>query len=91
MPATHEVLNQVPPLVNHDVAADREDIQLRARRLVETMSQGSLLVRRGNSAVADAFCASRLGGDWGVAFGTLPAGVNTAAILDRARPGQIQD
>ena len=27
---------------------------------------------------------SRLAGDWGGAFGTLPAGVDTAAILDRA-------
>ena len=37
-------------------------------------------------AVADAFCASRLGGDWGLAFGTLPAGVDTAAIVERATP-----
>ena len=36
-------------------------------------------------AEGPAFCASRLGGDWGVAFGTLPSGVDTAAILERAR------
>ena len=39
-----------------------------ARRLVERMAlalQGSLLVRHGAPAVADAFCASRLGGDGG--------------------------
>jgi putative acyl-CoA dehydrogenase len=62
--------------------------QAGARRTVERMAlvlQGSLLVRHGHPAVADAFCASRLGGDWGVAFGTLPAGVDTAAILERAR------
>jgi putative acyl-CoA dehydrogenase len=62
--------------------------QAGARRVVERMAlvlQGSLLVRHGHPAVADAFCASRLGGDWGVAFGTLPAGVDTAAILERAR------
>jgi putative acyl-CoA dehydrogenase len=35
--------------------------------------------------VAEAFVASRLAGDWGVAYGTLPAGVDTAAILARAR------
>ena len=46
--------------------------------------QGSLLVRHGRPAVADAFCASRLGGDWGGAFGTLPAGVDTATLIDRA-------
>jgi putative acyl-CoA dehydrogenase len=67
--------------------ANLDDIETRARRLVETMAlvlQGSLLVRHGDPAVADAFCASRLGGDWGVAFGTLPVGVNTSAILERA-------
>jgi putative acyl-CoA dehydrogenase len=60
--------------------------QSSARRLVERMAlvlQGSLLVRHGHPAVADAFCASRLGGDWGVAFGTLPSGVDTAAIVAR--------
>jgi putative acyl-CoA dehydrogenase len=62
--------------------------QSQARRFVERMAlvlQGSLLVRYGHPAVADAFCASRLGGDWGVAFGTLPSGVDTAAIVERAR------
>jgi putative acyl-CoA dehydrogenase len=65
--------------------ADGPD-QASARRLVERMAlvlQGSLLVRNGHPAVADAFCASRLGGDWGVAFGTLPSGVDTAAIVAR--------
>ncbi|MFK0245958.1 acyl-CoA dehydrogenase family protein [Amycolatopsis azurea] len=67
--------------------ADLSDIEYRARRLVESMAlvlQGSLLVRHGTPAVADAFCASRLGGDWGVAFGTLPSGVDTRAIIARA-------
>jgi putative acyl-CoA dehydrogenase len=48
--------------------------------------QGSLLVRYGHPAVADAFAASRLGGDWGRAFGTLPAGVDTGTIIKRATP-----
>ncbi|WP_181772086.1 acyl-CoA dehydrogenase family protein [Amycolatopsis pittospori] len=67
--------------------SDLSDIEYRARRLVESMAlvlQGSLLVRHGTPAVADAFCASRLGGDWGVAFGTLPSGVDTRAIIGRA-------
>jgi putative acyl-CoA dehydrogenase len=67
---------------------DFDDIEYRARRLVETMAlvlQGSLLVRHAPHAVADAFCASRFGGDWGIAFGTLPTGIDTAAIIDRAR------
>ncbi len=66
------------------------DLEYRARRLVEAMAlalQGSLLVRFAPTAVADAFCASRLGGDGGHAFGTLPSGVDCSAVLERAAPG----
>jgi putative acyl-CoA dehydrogenase len=48
--------------------------------------QASLLVRYGDPAVADAFCASRLGGDWGNAFGTLPSGTDFGRIIERHRP-----
>jgi len=60
-----------------------------ARRLVESLGlalQGSLLVRHSPGAVADAFCATRLLGDGGYAFGTLPAGVDAGAILSRTWP-----
>jgi len=60
-----------------------------ARRLVERLVlvlQGALLVRHAPAAVADAFCASRLAGDGGGAFGTLPAGVDLRAIVERAMP-----
>ena len=66
--------------------ADLDDVEVRARRLVERMAlvlQGSLLVRHAPAPVADAFCASRLAGDWGHAFGTLPRGVDHAAVLAR--------
>ncbi|WP_327687815.1 acyl-CoA dehydrogenase family protein [Streptomyces tubercidicus] len=69
---------------------DPEQAQLRARSLAERMAlvlQGSLLVRYSHPAVADAFCASRLDGEWGNAFGTLPAGTDLTSILERARPG----
>jgi putative acyl-CoA dehydrogenase len=69
--------------------ADTSSIEVRARRLVERMAlvlQASLLVRSAPPYVADAFCASRLGGDWGYAFGTLPAGVDSGAIVERATP-----
>ena len=46
----------------------------------------SLLVRHAPAAVADAFCTTRLGGDWGSAFGTLPRGLDLRAIIDRAAP-----
>jgi putative acyl-CoA dehydrogenase len=68
---------------------DLETIETRARHLVERMAlalQGSLLVRYGDEAVADAFCASRLSGDWGQAFGTLPASTDFARIIERHRP-----
>ncbi|CAL9543976.1 Putative acyl-CoA dehydrogenase AidB [Actinosynnema sp. ALI-1.44] len=72
-----------------DVAAalaSPADVEVRARHLVERMAlalQASLLVRYAPNAVADAFCGSRLGGG-GYAFGTLPAGTDFTAILDRA-------
>ncbi|WP_046496839.1 acyl-CoA dehydrogenase family protein [Streptomyces odonnellii] len=69
--------------------ADLTGIEARARRLVERLAlvlQGSLLVRWAPSEVADAFCASRLGGDWGTAFGTLPHTLDLASVVDRARP-----
>ncbi|MFI9201473.1 isovaleryl-CoA dehydrogenase [Streptomyces sp. NPDC053048] len=67
---------------------DPHHAQLAARRVAEQLTlvlQGSLLVRHSSPAVADAFCASRLGGDWGQAFGTLPGGTDLGAILERTR------
>ncbi|NKQ25514.1 acyl-CoA dehydrogenase family protein [Streptomyces galbus] len=69
--------------------ADLGGIEARARRLAERFAlvlQGSLLVRFAPPQVADAFCAARLGGDGGAAFGTLPATLDLAAVVDRARP-----
>ncbi|MGW7532379.1 acyl-CoA dehydrogenase family protein [Amycolatopsis sp. NPDC054798] len=68
--------------------SDVDDLEFRARRVVESMAlvlQGSLLVRHAPRAVADAFCGTRFGGDWGLAFGTLPAGTDISAIIARAR------
>jgi putative acyl-CoA dehydrogenase len=48
--------------------------------------QGSLLARHAPPYVSDAFCASRLARDWGSIPGTLPSGLDTAAIVERARP-----
>jgi putative acyl-CoA dehydrogenase len=63
--------------------------QFEARRLVEELAvslQASLLVRHAPPAVADAFCATRLAGAGGRVYGTLPAGVDARAIVDRALP-----
>ena len=69
--------------------SDLDGIEARARRLVERMAlvfQGSLLVRFAPPETADAFCASRLGGDWGTAFGTLPSGAHLKTLVERALP-----
>ncbi len=75
--------------LRQEISADVSTLESRGRRVVEQMAlalQASLLVRYGDDAVADAFCASRLSGDWGQAFGTLPAGVDFARIIERHRP-----
>jgi putative acyl-CoA dehydrogenase len=66
--------------------------EYQARRLaglIASLLQGALLVRHASPAVADAFCASRLGsgaaGGPGYAFGTLPDGLELAPVVDRAR------
>ena len=68
---------------------DLDGIEARARRVVEAMAlafQGSLLVRHGHPAVADAFLASRLAGDEGLALGPLPPTTPTPEIITRASP-----
>jgi putative acyl-CoA dehydrogenase len=73
----------------HAALADTSSLERRARRIVERAAlalQGSLLVRNAPSAVADAFCASRLAPDGGRAFGTLPPDTDLDAILARAWP-----
>ena len=68
---------------------DLETMEHRARRVVGDMAtalQGSLLLRHGHPAVADAFSASRLGRDRGDVFGTLPTGLDLAPIIERCTP-----
>jgi putative acyl-CoA dehydrogenase len=65
------------------------DPQWEARRLVERMGlamQGSLAVRHGTPALGEAFTRSRLEGDRGHLFGTLPAGIPLEPLLEAARP-----
>jgi putative acyl-CoA dehydrogenase len=68
--------------------AEVTEIEARARDLVERMAlalQASLLLRFSDRAVAEAFCSSRLGGDSGMNFGTLPSGTDFARIIERHR------
>ncbi|WP_346620894.1 acyl-CoA dehydrogenase family protein [Blastococcus montanus] len=66
---------------------DRDGLPFRARRVAGLLAlclQGSLLLRHAPAPVADAFCASRLGGDGGGVLGTLPAGTPAAEIVARS-------
>ncbi len=71
----------------HAELGDPDGLPLRARRVAGLLAlclQGSLLLRHAPAAVADAFCASRLGGDWAAVLGTLPSGVATREIVERS-------
>jgi putative acyl-CoA dehydrogenase len=84
----------VHPALDHLVAAlphrmEALASELDARRLSQDIAlavQACLLCQTAPAAVSDAFCGSRLGGDWGQVFGTLGHGVDLDAILARARP-----
>jgi putative acyl-CoA dehydrogenase len=70
-----------------NAAGRREHMEGIARRLVETLAlalQASLLLRFSPPYVSQAFCASRLGRDWGFAFGTLSPDVAFKKIVERA-------
>ena len=64
-----------------------ETIAYRGRKVAEDIClalQGSLLVRHGHPAVAEAFLTTRLDRRWGGAFGTMPDGLDLGPILERA-------
>jgi putative acyl-CoA dehydrogenase len=79
------VLDRAAGALRDDLARGSGD-EAAARRLAERLAlclQGALLVRHAPTAIADAFCATRLGGEGGRSFGTLPAGAGIAAIVER--------
>jgi len=62
--------------------------QATGRRLISELAltmQASLLVRHAPTAIADAFGASRLDGDWAPTFGTLPTASDHTAIIEFGR------
>jgi putative acyl-CoA dehydrogenase len=66
-----------------------DDIQTRARRIVEMMAvalQASLMIRHAPAPIAEAFVTSRVAGDHGRAYGTLPKGLDLETIIERHRP-----
>ena len=72
--------------------ADTSELEVGARRLAGRMAaclQGALLVQHAPAAVADAFCATRLGTEYGGTLGTLPRGIDLASIVDPDHPPRL--
>jgi len=68
--------------------ADADNLELRARRVVERLAlalQASVLLRNAPAFVGDAFCNSRLLENHS-SFGTLPVGVDFEKIIARSMP-----
>ena len=80
-------LDRMVERLQDELGSAREP-EARGRRIVEQMAialQASLLIRHSPQALADAFCVTRLGGDQGAVYGSLPAGLDQRAIVERAR------
>lgn len=80
-------LDRMVERLQDELGSAREP-EARGRRIVERMAialQASLLIRHSPQALADAFCVTRLGGDQGAVYGSLPAGLDQRAIVERAR------
>ncbi len=74
------------------IQAEEMASELQTRRLAQDVAlalQAALLYQTAPRAVADAFCDSRLAGNWGQTFGTLAAGTDFDGIIERAMPRQL--
>lgn len=79
-------LDRVRAMLAELATLDPATAQFRARPVAAAMAlglQGSLLLREAPTAVAEAFITARLGADRDLEYGTLPAGTDFAAILER--------
>lgn len=84
------------PLMNRSLSdlqaelSDKNDVEYRSRRIVEKMAltiQASTLLQYGKAEVADAYCKARLDvPNHGWVYGTLPRGIDCAALIARAKP-----
>lgn len=80
-----DVYDQYLNALKHEFR-DVETLEYRARSVVEKLAmawQASTLIQYGDSVVAEAFVASRLTGDQGQYYGTLPVEVDVKQILSR--------
>jgi putative acyl-CoA dehydrogenase len=84
---SHPSLDRLVAALPRRVAEMASEIE--ARRLIQDVAlavQAALLYQTAPSFVFNAFCGSRLGGNWGHTFGTLPASTDFDAIIERAVP-----
>ena len=82
-PALDRMAAQLP------VRVEQMANEVEARRLAQDVAlavQAALLAQTAPPAVFDAFCDSRLDGNWGLSFGTLGAGTDFDTIIQRAMP-----
>lgn len=66
--------------------ADKHEIEAASRALVERFAlalQAALLLRAGNTLVADSFCSARLAARRANCYGTLPSGIACEALIAR--------
>ncbi len=85
----HPALDAAISRLRDALSASGEAREASARRTTGLMAQAlqaALLLRSGHAALAEAFCASRLGGGHDGSYGTLPAGAPIALLLERAGP-----
>ncbi|NNU43045.1 isovaleryl-CoA dehydrogenase [Ramlibacter montanisoli] len=83
----HPALDRMAAALPARVEAMATEVE--ARRLAQDVAlavQAALLRQTAPEAVFAAFCASRLEGDWGQAFGTLSGRTDFETILQRALP-----
>lgn len=81
-----ELLRSIDTRLAAASGKDPDGVAFDARRLTEDLAlalQAAVLLTGAPDAVADAFCAARLGQDRGALYGTLPAGTKAASILSR--------
>ena len=82
-PALDRLAAQLP------IRVEEMATEMEARRLAQDVAlavQAALLAQTAPGAVFAAFCDSRIDGQWGHSFGSLGAGVDFDAILQRAQP-----
>src|SRR5689334_15466741 len=82
-------LNELAGRLGKQIGGHERNDESQARALVRELVlalQAVLLIKHAPAALADAFCASRLDGTGGSAFGLLPRGLDLRKITDRAVP-----